>query len=360
MLLNLGATLTDDNCITCTASNCPPPPGFQPNPVWAKASTRQNCQNCNENPLREVNWYDENCFDPTNKCQWVKEVQIECTAGNPPQPYFCYEYQLEECVEEICVDNDGDGYFNPLIGPCFSDKEDCDDDDSAIQTCPECTYVQEELPGIESGSYELNCEICFDGVDNDCANGADEQDYKCLDCYSPVVIDTLGDGFDLTGAEDGVDFDIAGIGRPVRVSWIQGDDAWLALDRNSNGAIDSGRELFGSATSQPGSTGRNGFLALAEYDKPTNAGNGDGVIDSRDAIFSSLRLWLDSNHNGFSEQSELHTLLSMDVTRLDLDYRESGRADSHGNRFRYRTKIYDAEGNNLGRWAWDVFLMVQR
>ena len=92
---------------------------------------------------------------------------------------------------------------------------------------------------------------------------------------------------------------------------------------------------------------------------PSNGGNGDGKMDSNDSIFSSLRLWLDANHNGFSEPSELHGLPSKGLARIDLDYRMSGRVDDHGNRFRYRAKVYDAHGADLGRWAWDVFLTQQ-
>ena len=96
----------------------------------------------------------------------------------------------------------------------------------------------------------------------------------------PLVLDLAGDGFTTRGLDDAVRFDLTGDGKADSISAPQGDDALLALDRNGNGRIDNGKELFGD---QHGA--RHGFAELSKYDD-----NRDGRIDAQDRVFAQLSL----------------------------------------------------------------------
>jgi hypothetical protein len=181
-------------------------------------------------------------------------------------------------------------------------------------------------------------------------------------CWTPIVIDVAGDGFNLTDADAGVNFN-DGNGTLLRTAWTaaHSDDSWLVLDRNANGTIDDATELFGNATPQPATTELyNGFRALNDYDKPANGGNGDGVISNLDSVFLSLRLWRDIDHDGISAASELYTLPSLGLASIDLNYKLSKYKDVNGNTFKFRAKIKDSQGMQLGRWVYDVFLDARR
>lgn len=191
-------------------------------------------------------------------------------------------------------------------------------------------------------------------------NGGDWDTSTCrCSILSPILIDINGDGFALTDQSHGVSFDLNADGQPDQIGWTTrgSDNAWLAFDRNGNGRIDNGSELFGNATPQPPAIEPNGFLALEQFDRPVAGGNGDGWIGPADTVFDVLRLWQDVNHNGISEPSELHRLTELGIRRIELDYRTANRTDEYGNRFRFRAKVKDTPDAQVGRWAWDVYLV---
>jgi len=155
---------------------------------------------------------------------------------------------------------------------------------------------------------------------------------------SPIVINFENGGYRLTGADSPVTFDIAAAGQPVRIGWTAAgvDEAFLCLDRNGNGKIDNGAEMFGSSTPlKDGTRAPNGFVALAEFDD-----NHDGIIDERDAVWNRLLLWRDLNHDGISQPNELAPVVGSGLTAISLDYHYTGRRDVSGNTFRYESQVW--------------------
>jgi hypothetical protein len=182
------------------------------------------------------------------------------------------------------------------------------------------------------------------------------------DYCSPIIVDVGGHGFKLTSATDGVKFDITGTNKPIQIAWTAtgSQNAFLAIDWNHNGKIDSGKELFGNFSPQVPSAEPNGFVALADLDKPEFGGNSDGIIDARDRMFSSLLLWIDSNHDGISQSEELFTLPQMGVSSISLAYRESRRIDEFGNQFRFKSTVNSggsgSQSDQVGHIVYDVLL----
>jgi hypothetical protein len=144
-----------------------------------------------------------------------------------------------------------------------------------------------------------------------------------------------------------------------RIAWTQANDpvAFLVLDRNGNGQMDNGAELFGNHSIIPsGQPVTNGFEALAYYDRAEYGGNHDNQIDSQDAVWPSLRLWVDWNHDGLSQPNELSPLASWQLSSISLAFQTISRSDGFGNVFRLKAPC------QLGptkRFAYDVFFSAK-
>jgi hypothetical protein len=176
--------------------------------------------------------------------------------------------------------------------------------------------------------------------------GGSFEDGHCIYPNCPIMLDTARDGFKLTNVENGVRFDLDADGIPEQVAWtrLDSDDAFLAFDRNGNGLIDDGTELFGNHTPArpdwPATTTANGFEALKFVETtPYGASDMNEVITARDAAFARLLLWRDRNHNGVSEPDELQSLADAGVEAVYTDYKNSKRVDKHGNEFRQRSRV---------------------
>lgn len=148
-------------------------------------------------------------------------------------------------------------------------------------------------------------------------------------------------------------FDLASTGAPRRIPWPRtAGDVWLVLDRNGNGTIDDGREMFGNFTRlADGTPAPNGYVALAEWDT-----SGDGRLTAADMAFGQLRLWLDRVRNGVTDTGELIALGDAGIVELSLRYKESKRTDRWGNVFKYRSNVRFSSGDM--RHAWDVYFPV--
>ena len=130
--------------------------------------------------------------------------------------------------------------------------------------------------------------------------------------FDPLILDLDNDGFNIIDKSEGAYFDKDNNGYRERIDWTR-KDAFLTLDRNNNGRIDNGTELFGDTTfiNVEDKYAQNGFSALKQYDE-----NDDGVINSEDSVFGDLRLWVDANGDGISQASELSTLADHNIVSI--------------------------------------------
>lgn len=190
-------------------------------------------------------------------------------------------------------------------------------------------------------------------------------DGTCRMENTPIIVDVENDGYELTSARNGVFFDLDADGEKERVAWTDpnGNEAFLVLDRNGNGRIDDGTELFGDRSpiyrDTPEPRAQNGFDALLALEKPDYGRvSADRIIDRRDAAFDRLFLWHDANHDGISQPGELMPVRDTKIVGVGTTAKEKRRVDKYGNRFGLKGLIYIERPNGKikSQDVWDIWL----
>jgi hypothetical protein len=214
---------------------------------------------------------------------WSDSLAALAASGEPQcQPQACRDAMDQSVRAGLCldvVDKFGTDVYKDLVNYCQGDL---------------MTDTSVQAQNIR-GQLESSCSVWVPPVV----------------VGSPLVVDLDGDGIQLSPRR--VSFDLAATGEPALIPTLLGADAFLALDLDGNGRIDSGAELFGNATSCGAQRCADGMAALAQHDA-----NRDGVIDERDPIFERLLLWRDANRDGQSSAEELMPLSAVGLREIAL------------------------------------------
>ena len=174
-----------------------------------------------------------------------------------------------------------------------------------------------------SGADEDAIDELIKGIQNE--NSEYERAGEAQPPRDPLIIDFGASGIDLCALADGVNFDLDNNGYAEKTAWIGIEDGFLAYDRNENGVIDNGGELFGDQVDIGGGRlSSSGFEALSILDD-----NADALIDANDECYAHLLVWIDANHNGISEKEELNSLKYHDVKEIHLEHTEESVVDDN-------------------------------
>ena len=200
-------------------------------------------------------------------------------------------------------------------------------------------YVVREFERMFSSEEYKNPEVLF--------QKAQAEQNRRID---PLVFDLGGDGITTVSLEESnAFFDLDNNGFAEKTSWVGAKEGLLAYDKNGDGIINGGNELFGDRTlMKDGKTlASSGFSALAEYDD-----NKDGKIDSNDAIYTLLRIWQDSDGDGIASAGELRRLVDLGIVSIGLSYSNTGVTDG-ANNIQVRTGTFilaDGSSRTVGEY----------
>ncbi len=292
-------------------------------PADADADDRDDTKPNPEAPAVDVSHVGDACDQSV--------LSAPCRAGGVAGTEFCvwsldeYTYHWSECLLETCATLGEQRACETGVQYCASFDASAD---SVEQRWGECGEPSTCKPGDTRSCFGEDSELGYDITQGCTTDENGRHVWSQDDCNTPLVLSFDG-ALEFTPASTAAAaFDIhGGAGTCARADWPTARTPWLALDRDHNGAIDGGQELFGSATRMlAGAAPHNGFQALAELDS-----NHDGKLDPTDARWGELVLWADHDADRRSSQWEMLPLTSFEVVEIDLGYGVRRDCDARGN-----------------------------
>ena len=153
--------------------------------------------------------------------------------------------------------------------------------------------------------------------------------------HTPLAIELYGEELLTTSVEDGVSFDMDGDGMAEQTAWLKKGSGFLVWDKNGDGMVNDGTEMFGEATvMSDGKRAENGVEASKDLDSDNN-----NIINQYDELWGELRIWHDENSNGKTEEGELSLLSDWDIQSISLDFAEINLKDEADNKILFESEV---------------------
>ena len=229
---------------------------------------------------------------------------------------------IKEYARELAKSGSGlvaqDPLLGKLVGEVIDNAQPLQDYmDQNPESLQQAREILDRAKGRSDTYDNLVKDICGSQGIHNIQNELPELPESTFRWADPLVLDLDGDGIEISS--DSVYFDTDGDGISNRMSWVNSDDGFLVFDKNNDGLISNGNELFGNDfVKQNGEKAVDGFDALSDLDS-----NGDSVIDTNDLEFSSLKVWRDLDQDGITDEGELFTLTELGISSFDLGFANS-------------------------------------
>ena len=211
----------------------------------------------------------------------------------------------------------------------------------ALTTDQIAAFTTDQIAGLATDDIAVMTTAQIAAFEGDDIGQMSGEQLDAFLAATPIVLDLDGNGVSTLSASHGVQFDLNATGTTHTVGWASATDGLLAMDRNHDGTINNGSELFGTGTTLAnGQRAGDGYAAMADLDS-----NHDGVLNAGDVEFKDLRIWVDADSDGQTDARELLGLSDYGIVSLDLNA-TAGTEMDHGNLLGLTSSYTTADGQS--------------